>query len=224
MTKTSLLTKHFAKWQTLSAIPETHFHKDGIINEDLWDKAGVKLCFLMKEPNNPQKEGWKGAFDFREWWMEEVKFKFSRTLSQWAAGVQLGFPALEQLHYTQTHAALRASALVNVKKTGGGGSSVLSELLPHAIRDKDLVLEQLRIIDPQVIILGLSDPPVLRDALFPKVVWKKSGYQIPLGHWEGRVLIDFYHPSAHNAPAAAYCLLEKVMSSKAYKDCMAPIV
>ena len=51
----------------------------------------------------------------------------------------------------------------------------------------------------------------LRERLFPHVVWRASGYAVDIGDWEGRKLIDFYHPSARNAPAAAYCLLEKVL-------------
>ena len=215
-TKTELLDALFAKWRTAAFIPEDQFHADGIIDEQRWNVAAVRLCFLMKEPNNPPKEGRHGSFDFRTWWLNEVKYKFSKSLSQWAAGVLLGFPPFEELHYKRTHAALRSSALVNVKKTGGGGRSVLSDLVTFAIRDRDLILAQLRIIDPQVIIMGLSDPPIVRDALFPGVSWQKTGYHIPIGMWEGRVLIDFYHPSSHNAPAASYCLLAKVMESAAF--------
>jgi len=218
MEQTTLINEHFFKWRKEAAIPEDHFHEDGIISEEEWIASTVKLCFLMKEPNNPPKDGIQKKFDFREWWIEEVKYRFSRVLSLWAAGVQSGFPVYESLHPQIKHAALRSSALVNVKKTGGKGSTALHELLPYVQRDKELILEELRIIDPEVIIMGLSNPPVIRHVLFPDVKWKSSGYDILIGNWEGCTLIDFYHPSSYNASAASYCLLQKVMGSVAFTE------
>jgi hypothetical protein len=105
---------------------------------------------------------------------------------------------------------------VNIKKSGGSGSSEYNSFM-HAIGASEnqqnvtaeLVREEIRIIDPSVVVMGLSWNG-LRQRLFPDVTWKPSGYAIDIGDWEGRKLIDFYHPSARNAPAAAYCLLEKV--------------
>ncbi len=79
----------------------------------------------------------------------------------------------------------------------------------------DLVRDQLRLIVPEVVVMGLSWNG-LRERLFPKIEWQPCGYDIPIGKWEGIKLIDFCHPSARNAPAASYCLLQKVIESKAY--------
>lgn len=215
-TRTDQLDAHFAKWRTAASIPEDRFHEDGIIDEDRWNQAKVRVCFLMKEPNNPPKDGIYSRWDFRDEWKKDIRYTFARRLALWAAGIQHGFPPKETLHWQHTNAALRASALVNVKKTGGHGSSDVFELLTYAQRDKELVLEQLRIIDPQVIVLGLSDPPILKNALFPNLEWRRTGYDIPVALWEGRRLIDFYHPSSHNAPSASYCLLEKIMEGEVF--------
>jgi hypothetical protein len=216
MTKTKQLDDHFAKWRQQTRIARDKFHPDGIVDEAAYNKAKVKLCFLMKEPNNDGQ-----GFDFRTWWSTEIKHQFTRRLSEWAAGVQNGFPPYDSIHKSpferHRHPALRASALVNVKKSGGKGSSEYHSFM-HALgateKQQDvvaeLVREELRIIDPHVVVLGLSWQG-LRQRLFPDVKWKPSGYDVEIGEWEGRTLIDFYDPSARTAPAAAYCLLEKVM-------------
>lgn len=221
MSKTDELNAHFAQWRQETNITVDRFHADGIVDEAAYNSAKVKLCFLMKEPNNRGE-----SFDFREWWNREIKHQFTNRLSEWAAGVQHNFPAYDQILQSQfaqyRHTALRASALVNVKKSGGGGNShyysfmeALGNNEVEQERAAELVRAQLQIIDPEVVVMGLSWPG-LRKRLFPDVCWKASGYTVEVGAWEGRRLIDFYHPSARNAPAAAYCLLQKVMESEAY--------
>jgi hypothetical protein len=217
MTKTDALNHLFEKWKKEANIPAKLFHPDGIVDEVAYAKAKVKLCFLMKEPNNKEGEG----FDFRTWWNTEIKHQFTRRLSEWAAGVQSGFPAYDAIHRAPferyRHPALRASALVNVKKSGGGGSSEYRSFMADlgaTVKEQDivaeLVREELRIIDPQVVVMGLTWKG-LRQRLFPDVTWKPSGYDVEIGEWEGRTLIDFSHPSARTSSAAVYCLLEKVM-------------
>ncbi len=57
----------FARWRLSLGIPVDHFHADGIVNVERYKAARVKLCFLMKEPNNLPVDGQGKAFDFCEW-------------------------------------------------------------------------------------------------------------------------------------------------------------
>lgn len=223
MSKTKLLDAHFATWrkQTRNAIKT--FHADGIIHEPTYAKAKVKVCYLMKEPNNPPKDDFGAKFDFREWWRDEpIKGTFTKRIAEWSYGILNGFPAYDDILTADEGRAIqevrKSIALVNVKKSGGVGSSDPEAFL-HALGASakqqailaDLVREELRIIAPDVIIMGLTWEP-LRDLLFPDVKWHPTGYAVEVGQWEGRTLIDFYHPSSRSAPAGAYCLLEKVMA------------
>lgn len=227
MTKTLELNIHFAKWRQQTRTKVNTFHADGIIDELTYSKAKVKLCFLMKEPNNPAKDDFGAKFDFREWWRDEpIKGAFTARIAEWSYGILNGFPAYDDVRKTDEGDAIqevrKAIALVNVKKSGGRGSSDPKEFL-HALGASaeqrailaELVREELRIIAPDVVVMGLTWPK-LRDLLFPNVEWNKSGYAVEVGKWEGRTLIDFYHPSSRSAPAGAYCLLEKVMRSAAF--------
>lgn len=228
MTKTEKLNAHFAKWRQLTRAPIKNFHADGIVDEAAYDAAPVKLCFLMKEPNNPAKDDFGAKFDFREWWRNEpIKGTFTKRISEWSYGILNDFPPYDDIGLADseraTHEVRKSIALVNAKKTGGGGSSEYHSFM-HAIgateKQQDvvaeLVREELRIIDPQVVIMGLRWGG-LRRRLFPGVTWERSGYDVEVGEWEGCALIDFYHPSARTAPVAAYCLLEKVMNTDVYR-------
>lgn len=227
MERTQALDDHFAKWrqQTRNAIKT--FHADGIIHEPTYAKAKVKLCYLMKEPNNPPKDDFGAKFDFREWWRDQpIKGTFTARIAEWSYGILNDFPTYDAIWTMDEGRAVqevrKSIALVNVKKTGGAGSTKFDTYMRAlGASDKqqailaELVREELRIIAPDVIIMGLTWEP-LRKLLFPDVQWQPTGYTVEVGQWEGRTLIDFYHPSARNAPAAAYCLLEKVMESAAF--------
>lgn len=228
MTKTSELNSHFAKWRQLTRNAIKTFHADGIVHEPTYAKAKLKLCYLMKEPNNPPKDDFGAKFDFREWWRDEaIKGSFSARIAEWSYGILNGFPEYDTLWPADEVRAIeevrKSIALVNVKKTGGVGSSEFKAYMRALGASEkqqgilaELVREELRIIAPDVIIMGLTWEP-LRDLLFPDVEWLSSGYAVEIGRWEGRTLIDFYHPSSRSAPAGAYCLLEKVMNTDAYQ-------
>ena len=228
MKGTALLDAHFAKWRQQTRTAIKTFHADGIVHEPTYANAQVKLCFLMKEPNNPAKDDFGAKFDFREWWRDEpIKGAFTARIAEWSYGLLNGFPPYDELWNVDEGPAIqevrKAVALVNVKKSGGGGSSEFKQFMRSLGASEkqqailaELVREELRIIAPDVVIMGLTWSK-LRDLLFPDVKWRPSGYDVEVGEWEGRTLIDFYHPSSRNAPAAAYCLLEKVMESEVYR-------
>src|SRR5207247_2267740 len=105
---------------------------------------------------------------------------------------------------------------MNLKKVGGGGSSNWGEMVKVARAHNAFLLRQIEIINPGIIILGLSWGELIEE-LIKDVEWKKSGHGIFICKWKGCRVINFYHPSARNAPSAAYALLEKVISSESFK-------
>ena len=225
MHKTARLDELFSKWRALESIPADRFHADGIIDEGTFEQTDVRLCFLMKEPNNPANGGEGSSFDFREQWKNKPIYgTFASRVAEWAYGVLDRFPPYDAIWDgtapRTAQDAIRAVALVNLNKRGGGGRSDYGQFLQLLEKDDrqvaNLVREELDIIAPDVIILGLSWEG-LRVRVFPDVQWKPSGYGIQVGAWKGRKLIDFYHPSSRSAPPALYCLLQKVMESEAFR-------
>ena len=214
-TKTEKLENLFERWERSIPGYKGKFVKDGILNEFLYDRAPLKILYLMKEPNNPeQKPG-----DFREWWKDEIRFLFTYRLAEWSYGILNDFPPYDDVwtDVKATHQALLHTSLMNIKKIGGAGSSKYSEIDSHLIKCHDYLKEQIEITDPEIIILGMSFWTDLRDKLFPDAKWSSSGYGIEIGKFKKAKVIDYYHPSSRTPPAAAYSLLQNVIKSEKFQ-------
>jgi len=214
MEKNKQLNTLFGKWKKRYGSNEG-FAPDGIINEDLFEKATIKILFLTKEPNNPKQD----LGDFREWWQEEMKYAFTLRVAEWAYGFLHNFPTYDSMweHPEKVHEALKNIAFMNIKKSGGTGNSHENTILEYLQRDADLIQKQIEIIAPEIVITGISWKSV-RNTLFPDITWQNSGYAIAIGKTNGMKIIDFYHPSSRNAPAAAYSLMQNVFRSKPFKN------
>ncbi len=215
MTKTEKINLLFESWEKETPEYTGKFIKDGINNEGLYKEAKTKVLFLTKEPNNPKQE----AGDFREWWKEGLKYTFSHRLAEWSYGILNGFPPYEQCWNDKEgfNNALFHVAFMNIKKIGGKGVSNYTEMEIHLLQNKKRLLAQIDIIEPDIIITGLTWKK-LRNHLFDEVIWKHSGYNIAIGKFKKSKIIDFYHPSARNAAAASYSLLENVVNSSNFKN------
>jgi len=106
---------------------------------------------------------------------------------------------------------------MNVKKSGGGENSNKAVMKAYAKRDFEFIHQEIVIIEPQIIITGLSWGS-LREVVFPNIEWQRSGYEIDIGKYKQAKVIDFYHPSSRNAPSAAYSLLQNVVISGVFNN------
>jgi len=213
--KTEQLNQLFDDWER--AIPEykDKFVRDGIINEKIYQTASPKILFIMKEPNNPKQD----PGDFREWFKDEIKYAFSYRIAEWSYGLLNNFPQYDDIWTKKdsAHKAIQYIALMNIKKSGGGGNSEYTRMMEHVKINFDFLHRQIAIILPDIIITGTSWP-VLRDGLFPNINWVKSGYDILIGKYNNAKVIDYYHPSSRTAPAASYSLLQNIASSDKFKS------
>lgn len=201
------------RWRSELGAQAHQFHPDGIIDPDLFAKAATKVLFLCKEPNNHEGEG----FDFREEWRDQLKYRFAHRLEQWAEGLLNDFPPFEEMKASSS-VALRSVAFMNVKKTGGRSFSEKADILDHAKRFKHHLLDQIRQIDPQIIVGSLSWWSVY-EALFGAEATKDR--EVIEDMWvfkHGRaVVIDFYHPSNRYPSSMQYALLSRVVGSERFK-------
>lgn len=214
--KTEQLNKLFDEWEQKVAEYKGKFVRDGIINEQLYQNAIPKVLFIAKEPNNPEQT----AGDFREWWKDEIYYTFSYRLAEWSYGLLNNFPQFDDIWKHEGSSAQKAIqniAFMNIKKNGGTGNSEYNRIMDHLKGNFDLLHRQINIISPDIIITGTSWNK-LRDALFPNIKWQLSGYGIFIGRYNNAKVIDFYHPSSRNAPAASYSLLQNIISSNKFKQ------
>lgn len=214
-TKTTLLNELFKEWEMSILEYKGKFIKDGIINEQLYQNSIPKVLFITKEPNDPAQQAW----DFREWWLENLKYKFSYRIAEWSYGIQNNFPEYDNIWKgnKRTQLAIQKIALMNIKKSGGCGISECSMMIKHAEINRSFLQRQIDIICPDIIILGTSWNG-LRDTIFPDVNWSGSGYDVLIGRYNHSKIIDFYHPSSRTPPAAAYSLLQNIIQSNNFKN------
>jgi len=218
MELTNKLNKLFEDWEYAIEDYKSKFVRDGIINEAEWLPTTPKILFITKEANQYGKQE---AGDFRDDWRNKYsKYPFAYRIAEWSFGLINNFPAFNIIidHPSLYHEMLQKVAFINIKKTGGIGTSDGKEIGMHFNQNQGFLNRQIEIIAPDIIFLCLSFNEYIRSGLFKGAVWKSSGYDINVASWNNIKLIDFYHPSARTAPAASYSLLQNVYRSKVFID------
>lgn len=122
--------------------------RDGILNEVEWRKVdNKKILFVTKEVND-----WEGG-DLKGFLRDGPKTPMWHTVSRWAAGILFHFPKYEEIDtWSVMKEALEKVASINLKKTSGGGFSDMSIINAYAYTDRELLLEQIDEIQPNIII------------------------------------------------------------------------
>jgi len=191
---TDQLNALFLKWHSHSSDPEEGFLTDGIIDEAKWKESKRKVLFLAKEPNKPCD-----GHDLRRLWSKNIW----NTPDTWAYGLQ----NLERARIpdyadalVSPGSAFWSSAMVNLKKTPGGGKSNSERLRESVAKDWGFIQQELDIISPDVVVccgtfafirsrLGLAIESNADER------WYRS---------QDTVWIDYYHPSAHFPKSLMY--------------------
>lgn len=220
MSKTMQLQQLFSKWQQNWPAGE-RFYEDGIINEDLFETMPTdkKLLFIAKEPNASNHSEIEGVMSFVKEWSSDTPpgYPFALRIAEWATGIISDFPDFDSIHESRM-GNLKKIAFMNVKKIGGSGVAENLKIHDFATRYSANIQKQIGIIAPDIIVLSISFDKKIRALLFPGANWKSSGYSTDVALWNNTRIIDFYHPSSRNAPAASYALLKAVCTSKTFKE------
>jgi hypothetical protein len=218
MNTTEKLNELFTKWENSIDSYKGIFVRDGIINEQEWNITTPKILFITKEAN---QYGKPAAGDFRDDWQNNIsKYPFAYRIAEWSFGIINNFPQFDNISKVPLlyHSILQRIAFLNIKKSGGIGTSSGFEIGRHLDQNLPFLYEEIEIIKPNIIILCLSFNPYIHLRLFKGCVWKSSGYEINVGKWNNCQLVDFYHPSCRNAPSASYSLLQNVFNSQVFKS------
>lgn len=202
MDKNKQLDTLFKKWKLSKSYP--HFIKDGIIDENMFESLDQKILFISKEANMKKYDD---DNDFRVWWKDEHEKTFSIRVAQWAYGILHNFPEFESISYEKQRVALKSISFMDVKKLGGGNRSNKKDILKYVTQDLEFIKKQIDIIDPDIIVSSIDTKP--NKVIFGED-FKKTGYHVNYLQEDGRLIIDFYHPSAQAGASMGYVLLEKV--------------
>jgi len=128
-------------------IDSTKICRDGIFDESEWRKVKKKILFVMKEVND-----WAGG-DLKDLFIDGPKYQMWHTVSRWAAGILHNFPEYEKIDTLDImKEVIKKIASINLKKTSGGSYSNMSVINAYAYTDKELLLEQIKEIQPDIIV------------------------------------------------------------------------
>ena len=209
------------KWRGSPHHAGRAFIVDGVIDESRWARAPRRVLFLLKEAYDSSKE--QAGFDLRErlrtqkGWRRKATI---RNLGRWAhllhhfePGDIPPFPSDDE-----ADDAFLASALVNVKKSGGRSRSSEDDILEYARSDRALLLEQLEHICPDVIVLGGTWGPAKQ--LWPPLGQEPSEVMVSYRCHRTTLapLINYWHPAAHGSKKLFYYGLAGIMQSGSSSD------
>lgn len=134
---------------TQIGISSTKICKDGIVDYETYVQANRKVLFVMKEVNQ-----WDGG-DLREMLRKGPRYQMWHTVARWAAGILRGFPPFDEIDkYEVLVESIRSIATINLKKTSGEASADMSVINAFALMDRQLLLDQIQMINPDIIVAG----------------------------------------------------------------------
>ena len=121
---------------------------DGIFCEkEEWENVNKKVLFIMKEANSQK------PMDLKTLFKDGPKYQMWHTISRWAGGILNNFPEFEEIdNRSAKKANIKKIASINLKKTSGGASSNMRIINAYAHAGKELLLEQIDEIQPEIIV------------------------------------------------------------------------
>jgi hypothetical protein len=189
----------FERWK--KARPEfkvegNRFSLDGIMNFDAWIKSKPKILFLLKE-NHAAEDDWEPSdgitrdaniFSLNIVRWRQILIKLSKNPAEEPSFSNIELPE-----------SVNDIAIIEVKKLNERKpSSNNADIKKYAIKDRELIKEQFKLINPDIIVCCSTgdyyDEDIYGDEpwiqLLPSPIKKCNCYK-----HGNRLVIDFYHPS-----------------------------
>lgn len=140
---------------------------DGIIRIDDYLTADTKVLWILKEINSPNDGGdWVLSHEIGTWKDNgRVKSGWGKTFNaiiKSSYGILTNKGAGEIKKQTRVNREMlnefNKVAFINLKKIPGGSTAINKKVNEAYIRDKDIVLDQIKAFEPDIIICGCAYP------------------------------------------------------------------
>ena len=193
----------------------TKIIKDGIVSFDDYMKSPFKILWVLKEANSDEED-----WDIREALYSGVKNENGLN-SDWKSTLtRVIYTTLGILNNEDWHSmgdfnldpdlidCLHKVAYINVKKIGGSSQSNSQEIQDYYDLNKEVLHEQISLINPNIIIFGNTmkhfDWNWLKDT-FNIEVEDESNQNLHIYSGEKHILLNAYHPSYWSIKEQLYC-------------------
>lgn len=206
---------------------------DGIVEETMFESLPQKVVFLLKETNGNDSDGERpnelSDWDYRAWLQEKqaVSFESSgeklyRTFYSLCMWIDVFYDTLakkavsfetycadQRLEPENLRKNLTKTAVINLKKTWGGGSTKWKDLHSYLQNDvtKSIVRKQLDIIAPHFVICGSREVFDFAKEIFQAQEGSlpiNSGNAISYFKFNKMIFLDFYHPACRKSREFLY--------------------
>jgi len=169
------LSNIFKEWKAKDIHKEKLFITDGIVDKELWKESNLKVMFLLKEAYDSKNK--KGSWCLSNLIKRKgVSGRTLKPIAQWAYGLERLFNTgnIETFKENgkELKQALLSSSVVNLKKSNGKKKSEKNDLLKYVEEDWELIEDQIKNINPNIIICGKTWE------LFHRKIKSKNVYQI----------------------------------------------
>lgn len=199
------------EWRSQVVREAGHFVEDGVVCQESWSKAKLRVLFLLKEPN-----GYKGEHGP----LNELLRKAATTnpgsamwdrptfhnIGRWAYGLanySHDVPSYQEANKAYKTAVLEC-AYINIKKSSGGARAT-KEVAVHAAKYAAFLRRQVDLLAPDIVVCG-GTYSLLKEHVYPRMA-KVS----PRIHKDGdRIFINAFHPGCRAKREAVY---DQVLSS-----------
>ena len=96
-----------------------HFVTDGVVSEEDYKTSQIKLCFVLKEVNDPGPDG--GGWDLREFIRDGARPQTWDNLTRWIIGIRgidsdIKWSELENIEESDRKQTLLSICAMNLKK------------------------------------------------------------------------------------------------------------
>lgn len=209
---------------------------DGIVDEEQFYKQNEKIMFLLREPNGNDKKG-QAPKEHKDWnyqhWLQyqqagntedetstDTKF-YSSTFNKLCMWVdvfyncldnkELSFDEYKKASYNETNfrEVLKKTAIINLKKTWGKGSTEQEDLNRY-VENKtvvDVIQKEIAYIEPDVVICGSEQVYNLAKGILKgneNNCKLESGEEFTYFKSGEVIYLNFYHPACRKSRKSMY--------------------
>lgn len=209
-----ILVELYSSWRAQH--PGEHLIDCGLVDEDAYNSAPLRVVWILKEAvDQEQTQGWSLPGYFLDVAVgRRPPSRTARPLGALTWGVLQGLGSYAAAR-DEMGAGLRALGVTNLKKSGGPSYSKWAIIAEAADKSKELWIQELRVMDPDVVVCGGTfwhvAPQLCGEE--PGSAPRGSRYGVWREQGRTRLVVEAVHPASWTAGReVAFANLKDVVS------------
>lgn len=202
MSISELEEKLFAEWKTKEKIEcsidnKKIFVRDGIIDEESYLKAPVKILYLLKEVNGGNKD-----WDLREYVKDGGQSATWDNVTRWTKGIfnykeELNWVSLKKIDENNRKEVLKFIAVVNLKKIPGGYTADYKKIEDFLKKESNIsyLKKQISFYNPDIVIC-CGTGWWYSSYIDKDIKWKETKRGVNYDKKDNKIIISYLHPEA----------------------------